>query len=220
MKPQQKSTVMKSLAAQDLEGYILQPGQPPAAVRLVRVWGVEVVPGSQVSGLPASDHPASGAPSPGVQVPAGHASGLQAGEDHTLAAGPAPSAQIEDLQESLQMPSNNGHFHGAVEASQQPAAQVERVRQKFDKAQGYYQAKDYRKAIVMFERVRQMAGLPKDAYRACLFNIGLANIKLRRFATAILYFETYLQSSQITEKDRKLVQRLLEKAKRGAGVIG
>jgi tetratricopeptide (TPR) repeat protein len=215
MKPGQKSTGMKSLTTQNLEGYILQQGQPPASIRLVRVWGVEVVPGVQASGLPAS-----GLPSPGVRVPGGRASGVRAGEDHNQAFGLAPDPQIEDLQESANMPTNNGHVHGAVEALKQPADQVEQARQKFERAQSYYQAKDYRKAIVLFERVRQMAGLSPNVYRACLFNIGQANLKLRRFATAILYFETYLQSQEISDKDRKWAQGLLEDAKRGAGVSG
>jgi tetratricopeptide (TPR) repeat protein len=190
MRSWQNSPAETSLGAENLEGYILKRGRPPALFRILRVWGVEVVPG------------------------------LQAGEGHNLATASAPNAQSVSLQESSDMPSDNGHLNGAAEELNQTTAQVEKARRKFGVAQEYFRSKDYRKAIVVFERVRQMTGLPQKAYLACLFNIGQANIKLRRFATAILYFETYLKSSEISEKDRSRVQSLLEDARRGAGIGG
>jgi hypothetical protein len=53
---------------------------------------------------------------------------------------------------------------------------------------------------------------------ACLFNIGAANLRLRRFATAVIYFETYVESPDIADRDRTGAQRLLNTAKRGAGI--
>jgi len=100
----------------------------------------------------------------------------------------------------------------------QAVASVDRARQLFNRAQEYYQRRSYRKAIILYERARQLAGTPDSAKRACLYNIGMANLKLRRFATAIIYFETFLQSPGITEKDRADAQRRLSEAKRGAGV--
>ncbi len=258
MKPRRNSTGKPSLEAENLQGYLLQTGGPPASIKVVRVWGVEVVPGPRAPGIRPPGIQAPGIQAPGSQAPGDRAPAYEPGDRRHLAAANVPGAQIEDLGEDTMMSANNGHpmdihpgnghsgngrpvnrlsnigssdigrpgnrrpdlgqVNGAAEAVKQPDAQIEKARQKFEIAEAYFRRKDFRKAIVMYERVRQMPGLPQQVYRACLFNIGQANIKLRRYATAILYFETYLQSNEISDKNRKWAQGLLEDARRGAGV--
>lgn len=70
----------------------------------------------------------------------------------------------------------------------------EEQRQTFDEAQQYYVSGQFRKAIIRFERVRQAGSLVATSRAMLSFNIGRCNIRLRRFATAIPYFEEYIRS--------------------------
>lgn len=70
----------------------------------------------------------------------------------------------------------------------------EEQRQTFEDAEQYYASSQFRKAIVRFERVRQAGNLGAASRAILSFNIGLCNIRLRRFATAIPYFEEYIRS--------------------------
>lgn len=103
-------------------------------------------------------------------------------------------------------------------AAQHPAAAplpVERARELSDKAWQLYQEGRFRQAIIAFERVRQTPGLPVGFYRSSVFNIGQANLRLSRFATAIVYFELYLS---LEGADVELGTRRLAEAQRGAGI--
>lgn len=93
---------------------------------------------------------------------------------------------------------------------------LEQARQLFNRAERFFKAGAYRRAIILYERVRHMPDVPRP--EALLFNIGLANMKLRRFATAIIYFENFLASPRISESDRKRAQQRLNEARRGIGI--
>ena len=81
-----------------------------------------------------------------------------------------------------------------------------------------YNSRNYGRAIVLYEKVRQQRDAPEVVKSACLYNIGYANIKLRRFATAIIYFETYIGRPDITDCERMMAQYRLVEAKRRIGV--
>lgn len=98
----------------------------------------------------------------------------------------------------------------------QPNTPANQARAVFARAERLFKARAYRKAIILFERVRHMPGVPNP--ERLLYNIGLANLKLRRFATAIIYFESFLAHPSISDGDRERAQEKLNEAKRGAGV--
>jgi outer membrane protein OmpA-like peptidoglycan-associated protein len=84
----------------------------------------------------------------------------------------------------------------------------------FDIARQQFDAGQYSQALVTFERVREVGGAPERVRRDCTYNIGLCNLRLRRFATATLYFEQYLAMSGA---DTALGQSHLDEARAGAG---
>lgn len=55
-----------------------------------------------------------------------------------------------------------------------------------------FQARDYRRAIILFERVRHLARVADPHHPPMWFNIGVANFQLGRYGTALTYFEQYL----------------------------
>ncbi len=73
-------------------------------------------------------------------------------------------------------------------------------------------------AIIIFERVRQTPGVPESSQANCLWNIGLLNLEMRRFATAISYLEQWLDTGQGTAEDAAGADRLLVRAREGAGI--
>ena len=100
-------------------------------------------------------------------------------------------------------------------ATEEPVADREAARRLFDEASAYFTRGDYRRAIIRFERLRQTPGLEDAIVRDVLYNIGVCNLRLERFATAIIYLEQYLTLPGAVEADG--AARLAE-ARRGAGV--
>jgi outer membrane protein assembly factor BamD (BamD/ComL family) len=101
---------------------------------------------------------------------------------------------------------------------QQATEVPERARQLFNSAMSHYRARRYARAIILWERVRHLPGVPPNLKAACLYNVGQANMRLRRFATAMIYFETYIADTGISEKDRADAQARLDAAKRRLGI--
>jgi outer membrane protein OmpA-like peptidoglycan-associated protein len=94
---------------------------------------------------------------------------------------------------------------------------LEQAEAMFDQAMALYEAGQYRRAIITFERVRQIEGLPEEVRRDCLYNIGMSNLRLERFATATIYFEQYLT---MPGADLEGGERHLQEARQGAGTAG
>jgi hypothetical protein len=92
------------------------------------------------------------------------------------------------------------------------------VRRLFENATAAFNARNYGRAIIFYEKARHQQGVPEKIKKACLYNIGLANLRLHRFATAIIYFESYLGRAGISNCDRMMAQHRLLKAKRKIGV--
>lgn len=92
------------------------------------------------------------------------------------------------------------------------------VRRLFENATAAFDSRNYGRAIILYEKARQQSGVPEKIKEACLYNIGLANVRLQRFATAIVYFENYLGRTGISDCDRMMAQHRLLKAKRRIGV--
>jgi outer membrane protein assembly factor BamD (BamD/ComL family) len=115
------------------------------------------------------------------------------------------------------MTSGNGHIP-SIAAGLGQAAPVNPVEQKFRAAAQQYKVKNYITAIILFERVRNMPAASAEVKRDCLYNIGMANLRLKRPATAVLYFERYLASSGLSEADRRGAEERLNEAKRRTGI--
>ena len=76
----------------------------------------------------------------------------------------------------------------------------------------FYRAGQYQRAIVRFERARQVPGLSDEVNRDILFNMGRANLNLERFATAINYLEQY---REMDGADTAGADELLNQAREG-----
>jgi len=104
-----------------------------------------------------------------------------------------------------------------------PILGVDGANDLFDRAQRFYQRKQYDRAIVLYEHARNYPELdPEIAGRvkaACLFNLGQSNRLLKRFAAAAIYYENFLAQSGLSDEARLKAQRKLDEAKWGAGVI-
>jgi outer membrane protein assembly factor BamD (BamD/ComL family) len=87
-------------------------------------------------------------------------------------------------------------------------------KELFQAALKQYRAKNYIQAIILWERVRNLPKVTDVVKRSCLFNIGQANLKLKRPATSILYFERYLASTGLTDDERKEATSKMNEAKR------
>jgi tetratricopeptide (TPR) repeat protein len=83
-------------------------------------------------------------------------------------------------------------------------------------AQRHYAREDYREALALWERARETAGLSPRQESEFLFNIGMCNLRLERFATAIFFFEHYVEDP---DANRQLGEQRLDEARRGAGVV-
>jgi hypothetical protein len=105
-----------------------------------------------------------------------------------------------------------------LRARQQATEAPERAKQLFNSAMDHYRARRYPRAIILWERVRHLPGVPANLKAACLYNVGQANMRLRRFATAMIYFETYIAGSGVSDKDRADAQARLDAAKRRLGI--
>jgi hypothetical protein len=105
-----------------------------------------------------------------------------------------------------------------LRARQQATEAPERAKQLFNGAMDHYRARRYPRAIILWERVRHLPGVPENLKAACLYNVGQANMRLRRFATAMIYFETYIAGSGVSDKDRADAQARLDAAKRRLGI--
>ncbi len=99
----------------------------------------------------------------------------------------------------------------AAEGSEQADAEA---RQQFARAERSFAAGRYRQAIILMEDLRHHPSITGENEGRLLYNIGLSNLRLERYATAILYFERYLESEGA---DESAGQRHLELAQRRAG---
>jgi tetratricopeptide (TPR) repeat protein len=90
-----------------------------------------------------------------------------------------------------------------------------RGRTLHERAQRLYEQEHFAEALVVWERAREIAGLTPDQEASFLFNIGMCNLRLERFATAVFFFEEYLESPGA---DMELGRERLSRARAGAGV--
>ncbi len=82
-------------------------------------------------------------------------------------------------------------------------------------AQRFFEAGDFREALAMWERARETPGKTPAQNAMLLFNIGMCNLRLERFATAVFFFEEFLESPGTNQE---LGRERLAEARRGAGV--
>jgi outer membrane protein assembly factor BamD (BamD/ComL family) len=103
-----------------------------------------------------------------------------------------PGADRQGGEAGLAQAQQGAGVPGAEIPTAEAPLSMEQTREMFDEAVELYGNRQYRRAIIRFERVRQQPDIGEDVRRDCLYNIGQANLRLRRFATAIPYFEEYL----------------------------
>ncbi|HEY9076524.1 MAG TPA: tetratricopeptide repeat protein [Anaerolineaceae bacterium] len=104
--------------------------------------------------------------------------------------------------------------NAAVEPVTDQSTQNTQGRELWERATTAYTAGRYQRAIILFERIRNLPGMSEQVIAAMTFNIGVANLRLHRYNTAIIYFEEYLRIGD----DRELGQARLDEARRGAGL--
>ena len=94
------------------------------------------------------------------------------------------------------------------------------ARTLFEQASALYSEGQYRQAIIIFEQVREMEITEggEEIHTAVLFNIGRCNFRLRRFSTAIIYLEQYIDRAP-SEADRDEAQEMLTEAQEEAGTL-
>ena len=96
-----------------------------------------------------------------------------------------------------------------------PALPADELRERYYEAQQLYNGGRYSEAIVAFQRIRSLPGVPEGMQRDCVWNMGMADLQLGRHATAILLFEHY---STMEGADAAAAEARLEQARAGAGV--
>jgi tetratricopeptide (TPR) repeat protein len=89
---------------------------------------------------------------------------------------------------------------------------VETARQHFQAGMRLFEAGQYSAAITRLERARQIPGLSDNIHLALLYNLGVCNLRLQRFATAVTYFEECLTRPGANPAE---IEPLLEQARRG-----
>lgn len=72
------------------------------------------------------------------------------------------------------------------------ALPADELRERFAEARRLYGAGRYQQAIVAFQRLRSLPGVPDAVERDCLWHMGLSDLQLGRHATAVLIFERYM----------------------------
>ena len=88
-------------------------------------------------------------------------------------------------------------------------------RDRLQRAERQFSHGDYRSAMYLFEQARQGSNLSASDNADILYNLGMCNLRMRRYGTAITYFEQYLQQNPGNEE----AMRHLETAQRRVGII-
>lgn len=97
-----------------------------------------------------------------------------------------------------------------------PALPMHELQERYAEAQQLYNGGHYGQAIVAFQRLRSLPGVPHGMRRDCIWSMGLSDLQLGRYATAILLFEHY---STMEGADTAGAEARLEQARAGAGVV-
>jgi tetratricopeptide (TPR) repeat protein len=145
--------------------------------------------------------------------------GLEDSADRSAAAG-VGSPALDGRQALAASPADPALQRQTRQGAGAPAqadtqVSVDQIRPMFMEAQDLYLAGQYRRAIILFERIRQLPGISEEWRRDSLWNIGRCNLKLKRYATAIIYLEEYVTMPGAAVME---AEPLLREAKRGAGV--
>lgn len=131
-----------------------------------------------------------------------------------------PGADVERAEEKLETAQiRSGAAVPAEGEGTEPEARIEteeEARKWFRRGRRWFDAGGYRKAIILWERVRQSPAIGPEIERDLLFDIGQANIELGRYATATIYFEQYLS---MPGADVERGRMWLREARQAAGSI-
>jgi tetratricopeptide (TPR) repeat protein len=90
------------------------------------------------------------------------------------------------------------------------------ARSLHERAQQAYEAGDFRRALILWERARHMRGATDELRASFLFNVGMCNLRLERFGSAVAVFEEYLR---MPGADQEVGRARLERARAGAGSL-
>ncbi|HEY7268835.1 MAG TPA: DUF4157 domain-containing protein, partial [Dehalococcoidia bacterium] len=95
------------------------------------------------------------------------------------------------------------------------ALPVDQVKQMLQQGSALFSRGEIGEAIAAFEQLRQSPGVPDEVRAACVYNIGLCNLKAKRFATALFYFEQYRGAAGA---DTLRAGAAMNQARRGLGL--
>ena len=90
------------------------------------------------------------------------------------------------------------------------------ARSLHDRAEQAYEAGDFRRALILWERARHQRGATEEHRASFLFNVGMCNLRLERFGSAVAVFEEYLR---MPGADQEVGRGRLERARAGAGSL-
>lgn len=166
------------------------------------------------------------------QHPIQELKGMNSSHPHSLLTGTNHGNRVHSFLQ-LQRAQGNSYVQRLLAESRDQIVQrqndnnIERARFLFRRAHAHFlqaerthDERDFRVAIILFERARQVPGLDETIRVQILYNIGLCNLNLERYATAIRYFEEYLASPMVSEpEDRAEARQRIDQARRGAGVV-
>lgn len=132
----------------------------------------------------------------------------EAGEAQLELARAGTSGDASDISEREGIP--------AEAADADPGSQIAHLRQIWEAAGAQFVAGRFRQSIILFEKARQLSDGQFES--EAVYNIGKANLRLRRFSTAIIYFEQ-AHDLATSDEDRADVHELLNEARRSAGAL-
>jgi tetratricopeptide (TPR) repeat protein len=115
---------------------------------------------------------------------------------------------------------------GGGDSSGSPSTDIEQAdeaivgegRRIFQEGAQAYSSGQFRRAIIRFERARQMPGITTLTNGALLYNIGRSHMRLHRYAAAVYALEGYVETPGISEASARRGREMLARSQRGAGI--
>lgn len=122
--------------------------------------------------------------------------------------GALPDARISQLDENIALCRRHAgvdtNAEGEVEALTE-----EQSRARFDSGASMYSQGNYQGAIIVWTQILEAGNLEDSVRKSLLFNLGQANYRLQRYATAIPYYEQ-ARDLGLTDHMTVLEERLTE----------
>lgn len=116
------------------------------------------------------------------------------------------ATRIQEARQGLGMNSR--------EVTSMEGSDTENARRVFRRAMTHFNNGNFITAIILFERSRLLGDLSPEQNAEVLYNIGVANLRLGRHATAITYFQMYRR----LHPNDETAEARIRQAQEGAGI--